>query len=71
MYLNETAKVRALALPQMMRYNIVALKYQYEMHMQNKYNFKFGECASAFIKKYQNENSTFTTTTIAHVGTID
>ena len=55
----------------MMRSNIMAIKGDYEMHLQNDYKFKFQEVVSAFIKKYQNENPRFTTTTIAHVSQID
>jgi hypothetical protein len=71
MKLSEATKIKTLALPQMMRHNIVALTQQYEMHLTNRYNFRFPEVASAFLKKYQNENSMFTTTTIAHISSID
>jgi hypothetical protein len=56
MKFNELTKERAMQLPQMMRLNIKALKMNYEMHLYNKYNYQFGEVASAFIKKYQNES---------------
>ena len=59
---------RARNLPCMMRNNIAAIKLDYEMHLTNAYKFKFGEVCSAFIKKYQDENTTFTTTSIAHVS---
>ena len=40
------------------------------MHLHQDYKYKFGEVVSAFIKKYQNEDTTFTRTTIAHVSSL-
>lgn len=51
--------------------NVQALKQNYEMHLENLYQFDFHRVCKAFIKKYQNENLNFTMTTIAHVSTID
>lgn len=54
-----------------MRSNIAAIKMKPEMHLENLYLHKFGDVCSAFIKKYQDENQMFTTTTIAHVSMVD
>ena len=51
--------------------NAMAIKGKVEMTLENIYSYKFFEVASAFIKKYENENQRYTTTTIAHVSQID
>ena len=55
----------------MMQMNVQALKENYEMHLENLYQFDFHNVCKAFIKKYQNENLNLTMTTIAHVSSID
>lgn len=55
----------------MMQTNVRAIKENHEMHLTNAYNYKFGEVVKAFVKKYENQNTTWATTTIAHVSQID
>ena len=55
----------------MMQHNVSAIKNAHCMHLSQLYKHKFTHVASAFIKKYQDENTKFTNTTIAHVSTLD
>lgn len=71
MTINQVVQEKAKALPEMMRFNISALKTKYELHQQNSYKFKFHEVVSAFLNKYQGENQNWTTTTIAHISMLD
>ena len=71
MTFNQLAVEKAKLLPQMMHMNVKSLKIKPEMELFNNYKFSFGHVCRAFIKKYQNENNSFTRTTIAHVSMID
>jgi hypothetical protein len=68
MQFSDSVKEKAKNLPEMMKFSILASKAMHEMHLFNHYDYKFPEVVAAFIKKYQNENNTFTRTTIAHVS---
>lgn len=71
MSFNQKAIETAKRLPQMMHMNIEALKLKPEMTLFNNYKFHFSHVCRAFIKKYHNENNSFTRTTITHVSMID
>ena len=71
MTFNQLAIEKAKRLPQMMHMYIQSIKIKPEMELFNRYKFSFPHVCRAFIKKYQNENNTFTRTTIAHVSMID
>ena len=71
MTFNQVAIETAIKLPCMMHMNVEAIKLKPEMILFNNYKFHFSHVCRAFIKKYQNENTSFTRTTIAHVSMID
>ena len=71
MTFNQVAIETAMKLPCMMHMNVEAIKLKPEMILFNNYKFHFSHVCRAFIKKYQNENTSFTRTTIAHVSMID
>ena len=71
MTINHTVQEKAKALPEMMRFNIYALKAKYELHQFNFFKFRFHDVVSAFLKKYEGENQNWTTTTIAHISMLD
>ena len=71
MTFNQKAIEAAKKLPQMMHMNVESIKLKPEMTLQNNYKFHFSHVCRAFIKKYHNENTSFTRTTIAHVSMID
>eukprot|EP00349_Pseudokeronopsis_sp_Brazil_P008232 CAMPEP_0202965582 /NCGR_PEP_ID=MMETSP1396-20130829/9507_1 /ASSEMBLY_ACC=CAM_ASM_000872 /TAXON_ID= /ORGANISM="Pseudokeronopsis sp., Strain Brazil" /LENGTH=85 /DNA_ID=CAMNT_0049688337 /DNA_START=9 /DNA_END=266 /DNA_ORIENTATION=+ len=50
--------------------DLLPIQPNIELHLQHKYNFRFKEVVSAFIRKYNTESS-MTTTTIASTRQID
>lgn len=57
MQINLKAREKALMFPLMMHHNVSAIKNCHCMHLSQLYKFKFTHVASAFIKKYQDENT--------------